>query len=199
MASKQYPFVTRKQIQQRLATEREFVVECAVILESRTRGRTAGLAPAGKSWGWMSSERAVAGRLVELARTYSISTTDMTKLRRMVARYSRQLADDLRTAQLRDHPELIEVARLFSVATDAGTPAETTAEAESDDEAQDSEQEFAQAIISALQKSPGLRAEELADRLGVLTAYLSPTLRSLVDSGALQRQGAARGTRYSVR
>ncbi len=195
-----------------------FRPECAILLEFRTRGRTAGLAPVGVSWGWMSSERVTAGRLVELARSGSISDADMAKLKGLVSRYAAEITADLRRVNLRGNPELVETARIFSEAVTGGSgEAAPSVVPPVDSEARDPEEsppteakpdettegapadETVARVIAALRQSPGLRSEELAEHLGIATAFLSPALRQLIDSGRIRRTGAGRGTRYFPR
>lgn len=150
----------------------------------------------------------------------SISDADMLKLRLMVARYAKQIADHLRRETLRLHPELAETAKIFSVPL-AGAPtlsntpapgaqdgppesspgecaAATDAEPvpESDPVAED---ETVARVTEALRATPGFRSEELAAVTRISTAFLGPALRQLIDSGWLRRTGAGRGTRYFPR
>ena len=61
------------------------------------------------------------------------------------------------------------------------------------------EDETAAAVVAALRDENGLRAEELAPRVGVTTAMLAPTLRAMVEAGILQKEGLGRGTSYRLR
>ena len=89
--------------------------ECASILQARTEQRSAGVAPVGKAWGWMSSERVVAGRLVVKSRIGMLSEEEESKLTALVSRYSRQLADHFRAIALAENPGLSVAAEKFGV------------------------------------------------------------------------------------
>ena len=213
-----YPFTSRKQITSRILTDQTFARECAIVLQARTDERDAGRAPAGKPWGWMSSQKATASKIVAKLRAGMLSSAEEAKLRKMIASYGRQLADHFRTLEIRRRPELAEVARVFGVATPA-TPAPPArggdAPAGAGEERQESadreeplrdgegvgllenrEDDTASRVVAVLAETPGLRSEEIATRTGIGTAYLGPELRAMVEAGTLRKTGAARGTRY---
>ncbi|MEI9937280.1 MAG: hypothetical protein WDO69_08635 [Pseudomonadota bacterium] len=119
-----YPFVTRKQIVARLESEPAFVKECASILQARTEQRAAGGAPSGKAWGWMSSERVVAGRLTAKSKIGMLSEEEESRLAKLVARYSRQLADHFRALAVAEDPGLSEAAERFGVGRTAPDPSD---------------------------------------------------------------------------
>jgi hypothetical protein len=119
-----YPFVTRREIAARLASEPAFVKECASVLQARTEQRVAGSAPSGKPWGWMSSERVVAGRLTAKSKIGMLSVDDEAKLAKLVSRYSRQIADHFRSLALAENPGLSEAAEKFGVLPGGSTPSD---------------------------------------------------------------------------
>lgn len=219
-SDRRYPFMSRKQVKERILRDGSFARECALVLQQRTDERDAGRAPEGRSWGWMSSQRATAGKMVIRLRARTLSAADESKLAKIVAGYGRQLADHFRTQELRRRPELAEVARVFGLGV-PGAPAPDApggkrpkpdgaseargSEAEEQPDAgrggvgaedRQAEDDAASLVASALAEAPGLRSEEIAARVGIATAYLGATLREMVKHGRLRKSGAGRGTRY---
>ena len=218
-----YPFVTRREIVGRFESEPAFVAECASILQARTEQRAAGRAPAGKPWGWMSSECVVAGRLAAKSKIGMLSIDEEVKLAKLVSRYSRQLADHFRALTLVDHPGLSAAAEKFGVLPGRSTlsdisqverePQEKAEQChpsgasepdvlEEDIEANSEpvqEDELAPRVMEFVQRMPGERTEFIAGALGTTTAMLAPTLRMMVQGRRLKKQGFGRGTRYFVR
>jgi hypothetical protein len=99
MSSNNYPFLTKKQIKEQIATDDSFVLECLGVMHSRqtehevdsktTKDRN--------KRGWMSSH---AVRGTELALKViggeSLTEEELDKARTMVGSYSKQLASHLR-------------------------------------------------------------------------------------------------------
>lgn len=210
-----YPFVTRKEIAARIATDAGFAGDCALVLEARAQQRTAGGAPAGRPWGWMSSERVVAGRLVAKLRGGSLNGSEQVKLTGLVRRYSRQLADHCRGLTLKENPALSALAAKFG-ALPAGSappilaqgqpePKEAAERCPDEDDHQPDEvesapdDELAPRVMDFVERSPGQRTDAIAKMLDTTTAMLAPTLRMLVQGKRLKKQGFGRGTRYFVR
>jgi hypothetical protein len=123
-SSSGYLFVTRKQLVVRLGSEPAFVAECAAVLQARTEQRAAGSAPPGKPWGWMSSERVVAGRLTAKSKIGMLSEEEESKLTALVSRYARQLADHFRALALQENPGLSVSAEKFGVLQGGSTPSD---------------------------------------------------------------------------
>lgn len=210
-----YPFLTRKQVHARIESEPAFMGTCARILQTRTEQRSAGTAPPGTPWGWMSSERVVAGRLVEKMSVGMLSVDDEAKLAKLVSRYSRQLADHYRTIALVENPELSAAAVKFGVLPTGFDPASVAlphAESEevagqypleedyqAEERGLDQDDELAPRVIAHAERSPGQRTDEIAKAMGTTTAMLSPALRMLVHAKKLRKQGIGRGTRYFCR
>ena len=119
-----YPFVTRRELQARLQADATFMMECAAVLQARTEQRAAGAAPVGKAWGWMSSERVIAGRLTAVSKIGMLSIDDEAKLAKLVSRYSRQLADHFRSIAIQENPGLSAAAEKFSVLPGGSTPSD---------------------------------------------------------------------------
>lgn len=123
-SSSAYPFVTRRELVARLESEPVFMKECAGVLQARTEQRAAGRAPAGKAWGWMSSERVVAGRLTAKSKIGMLSEEEESKLTALASRYSRQLADHFRALALVENPGLSAAAERFGVLPTASGPSD---------------------------------------------------------------------------
>ncbi|MEO7032878.1 MAG: hypothetical protein ABI548_03520 [Polyangiaceae bacterium] len=214
-----YPFVTRRDIAMRIATEPAFTMECAAVLQTRTEQRAAGLAPPGKPWGWMSSERVTAGKLTAKSKIGMLSSDEETKLAKLVSRYAKQLADHHRALALLENPALSAAAEKFGVGATGVNPPETsqaqpeskeTAEkchSEADDLESDREpasepapeDDLPRRAMEFIAGNAGLRTDAIARALDVTTAMLAPTLRMLVQARQLKKQGFGRGTRYFVR
>jgi len=222
-SSSGYPFVTRREIQARLESEPAFMKECAAILQNRTEQRGAGSAPSGKAWGWMSSERVVAGRLTAKSKIGMLSVDDESKLTALVSRYSRQLADHFRSLALAENPGLSVAAVKFGVLPGGSDPSdisqgppESKEMAErchpsggrqpddlEDDMEVDSEppvqDELPGRVMEFVQRMPGQRTDAIAKALDTTTAMVAPALRMLVQGRQLKKVGVGRGTRYFVR
>jgi hypothetical protein len=212
-----YPFATRRQIATRIDTEPEFARECALVLQARTVERLAGKAPSGKAWGWMSSERVIAGKLVAAVEAGTLTDADEIKLRTFVRRYSRQVAEHSRGLVLREHPELAEAAARFGVlptATAAPPPKPGAGRANPTEEPPvagpappeptavpepEPPDDRPARLLVFLRHSAGERAEAIAKALDTTTAMLGPVLREMVQGKTLQKRGVGRGTRYFVR
>lgn len=210
-----YPFLTRREIAARVEADAAFAAECALVLEARTQQRAAGGAPAGKPWGWMSSERVVAGGLVAKVHGASLTESDQTKLSALVRRYSRQLANHCRGLAIEEDPALSAVAakfgalptrRLSSSPMQAPNAVRESALTRTDEGEQQLDQaepaeddELSRRIMAYIEVAPGVRTEGIARALGVTTAILAPTLRMLVQAKRLCKQGVGRGTRYGIR
>jgi hypothetical protein len=218
-----YPFTTRREIAARLESEPAFVAECASVLQARTEQRASGGAPPGKPWGWMSSERVVAGRLTAKSGIGMLSVDDEAKLAKLVSRYSRQLADHFRALAISENPALSVAAEKFGVLPTASDPSdisqgpgnpqerakrchqseERRPDALEDDLEVDSEpiqdDPLPRRAVEFVERSSGERTDAIAKALGVTTAMLAPTLRMLVQGKKLRKQGFGRGTRYFVR
>lgn len=210
-----HPFLTRRQLAVRVNVDSAFAEDCALVLEARTQQRAEGVAPPGKPWGWMSSERVVAGRLVAKLRGGSLTEGDRGKLVGLVRRYSRQLADHCRGLAVGANPELSAVAAKFgALPVGSGPPAPVQGQLEpkeaadscpADHDAQSDEVECVEGdelpprVIAHVELAPGQRTEEIAKALDITTAMLAPALRMLVQGKQLRKQGVGRGTRYFSR
>jgi hypothetical protein len=218
-----YPFVTRKQIVARLEAQLAFVNECAAIMQARTEQRAAGNAPAGKPWGWMSSERVVAGRLTAKSRIGMLSEEEESTLGRLVSRYSRQLADHFRAIALAENPALSVAAEKFGVGRTGSNPSDisrSTRESTeipsqcppADDHQPDDlegdldadsetaqEDQLPRRLMECVERTPGQRTDAIAKALDTTTAMIAPALRMLVQGKRLKKRGVGRGTRYFVR
>ncbi len=120
MNSNNYPFLTKKQIKDQIATDDDFVVQCLTVMHSRqtehevdsktTKDRN--------KRGWMSSH-AVRGTemAIKVASGESLNDEELIMARAMVGSYSKQLASHFRQAQLAKSPELAATAAIFGVAS----------------------------------------------------------------------------------
>lgn len=118
MSSNNYPFLTKKQIKEQIATDDDFVVQCLTVMHSRQteHEQTEKTTKDRNKRGWMSSH---AVRGTELALKVESGETldeeELAKARTMVSSYSKQLASHFRQAKLAEEPELRETAAVFGV------------------------------------------------------------------------------------
>ena len=54
-------------------------------------------------------------------------------------------------------------------------------------------------MLEQVRATPGIRVEQLAEKLARPSAELKPVVAKLVASGELRKQGQRRGTRYYAR
>jgi hypothetical protein len=223
-----YPFITKAAIAARLkARETGFVQECMGIMQARHEARLVGRAAHG-GWMASQAVNAtkLAARFAASNPTkaeVALAAGILGRYVKQIAAHMRERAlhENPALAEAAARYGVGAPAAPAPPASPAGLAArpggEESAEAaagrgtqESDGEqrrptepaagAQDEqEDETARAVASVLREEPGLRAEELAPRVGMTTAMLAPTLRAMVAAGTLEKEGSGRGTRYSVR
>ena len=209
-----YPFLTKQQIRDRIAADRDFALECVAIMQTRHERRDA----ATGSCGWMSSQAATASKLAKRIAAGEATEKEVAQATALVTRYAKQLAAHFREAKLREDPGLAEAATRFGVLTDAFKAATAGAKVEpvelpvrNDGEADSSPVpdggepparepcEICQGILEHVRDGRGGRAAEIAAALGIETAGVSKHLRDLLDQGQVSKVGFGRGTTYSVR
>lgn len=209
-----YPFLTKKQLRDRIAADRDFAIECVAIMQARHERRNAGTG----SCGWMSSQAMVASKLARRIAANEATEKEVAQATALVGRYAKQLAAHFREAKLREDPGLAEAATRFGVLNDvvraaaAGAkaePAEPTAqydgEAESapalnsDEPSAKESCEICQGILDHIRDGRGGRAAEIASALGTETAEASKHLRDLLDQRRVRKAGFGRGTTYFAR
>lgn len=118
-ASNGYPFTTRKQIIDRIASEPGFVVECVRLIDGK----------------WMASHRARSAAVLAKIAAGNVSAEDLAEAVALVTPYARTISRILRERQISEgHSELMGVAAVFGVvrpssayAIPTATPAETEA------------------------------------------------------------------------
>jgi hypothetical protein len=119
-----YPFLTRRQILERIDAEPSFATECVAILQDRHERRSAG----NSSMGWMASHAARATELATKIATGEATEKERAEAVQLVRRYSKQLARVFRERELAARPDLGTQAAVFGVAPVGAqpvTPAET--------------------------------------------------------------------------
>jgi len=111
MTGNGYPFVTRRQVLERLDRDPEFVRACVAILHRRYLDRAILSPPAG----WMSShKKAGEGIHAKLASDAS-TAADIVTAAKIAKRYAKQLAKVFRDEQLAHEPGLAVAAAVFGV------------------------------------------------------------------------------------
>jgi hypothetical protein len=112
---KNYPFVTKKMIAEQLKQDEEFRMECMQIIYSRqvddereeknTKYRN------GK--GFMSSHAKAGTEIVKKMMAGEMSQEDINKMNSIIPRYTKQLAEHFRQLEIKNQPELVEVAKVY--------------------------------------------------------------------------------------
>ncbi len=127
-----YPFMTRRQILERLEADLAFAAECIAILQGRHERRRAG---GTESMGWMASHTSKATALAAKVAAGETSDKEMAEAAKLAGRYSKQLARAFRDRDLAARPELGAQAAVFGVGGGGGQqpvpatpPAGTSAE-----------------------------------------------------------------------
>lgn len=105
-ASNGYPFVSRRDVAQRIASEPSFAAECIRALDAGSK--------------WMASHRSRAAKLVARLATDSPSAEDLAEAAALAAPYARTLARILRERQIASgDPDLLAKAAVFGVVRSA--------------------------------------------------------------------------------
>jgi hypothetical protein len=113
MSSNGYPFLSRRQIRERIASEPAFVVQCFAILKERYERRAA---LTGESAGWMASHASRATTLAMKLVVGNATEKERAEAALLVAHYSKQLARVLRDREIAARPEVMAHAAVFGVA-----------------------------------------------------------------------------------
>jgi hypothetical protein len=106
-----YPFMTRRQILEKIAADSEFASDCIGILQDRYARRAEG----GPSMGWMASHAATATKLAAKVASGEASDKELVEVAKLASRYSKQLAAHFRSAEIAARPELGAQAAVFGV------------------------------------------------------------------------------------
>lgn len=107
-----YPFTTRKQIVDRIATEPAFTLECVRIVDERR--------------GWMASHRGRAAKLIERIAAGNLSPEDLAEAVALVVPYARTVSRILREREMSERPELLAQAAVFGVVRPVTVQTETS-------------------------------------------------------------------------
>jgi hypothetical protein len=127
MSSNLYPFMTKRQIKDRLATEPEFRLEALCVLHTlQTEYEQSTKSTRDKNrQGFMSSHAVNGSRVAEKIKAgEELDADDWSHVDRIAPRYSRQLAVYFRAKAIAEQPELQAVAALFSAAPKSEEPTE---------------------------------------------------------------------------
>lgn len=106
-----YPFLTRRQILEKIQADPEFVADCMGILQQRHEARGVGTT----SMGWMASHASKATALAAKVAAGEASDKELVEAAKLVARYSKQLARVFRERELAARPELGAQAAVFGI------------------------------------------------------------------------------------
>jgi hypothetical protein len=106
-----YPFVTRRQVVERLDLDAEFVMECIGLLHRRYQDRAALVPPAG----WMASHIKLGEQLFTKLSSPACMPADVAQGATLAKRYAKQIASVLRDDQIARQPGLGLAAAVFGV------------------------------------------------------------------------------------
>jgi hypothetical protein len=124
MNSNGYPFLSRRQILERIEADPSFAAECFAILQDRHERRGAG---GTESMGWMASHAARATALAAKLASGEAIEKERAEAAKLAGRYSKQLARAFRDRDLAARPELGAQAAVFGVGNGGGEhPARAT-------------------------------------------------------------------------
>lgn len=104
-ASNGYPFTTRKQVIDRIASEPAFVVECVHLIDGK----------------WMASHKTRALKVVAKLAAGNLSPEEHAEAMTLVMSYTRTISRILRERDLAARPELAAQAAVFGVVHPAAT------------------------------------------------------------------------------
>ncbi len=112
-----YPFLSKKQIADRLESDAAFVLECLQIIQARqTEHEKATLTTKDRNHrGWMSSHAVNGGKLAVKAATEGLNSEEFAKAASMVSHYTKQLASHFRAEKIATNPDLAKAAAVFGV------------------------------------------------------------------------------------
>ena len=113
-----YPFTTRRQIAEKIASDSDFVLMCLVILHDRqtafeqatrsTKDRNGrGFMSSHAVWGTRLAEKVLAGETLE--------PEEAARAMEIVSHYSKQIAAHLREEAKRANPDLAAIASCYGV------------------------------------------------------------------------------------
>jgi hypothetical protein len=110
--ARSYPFITKAQVAERIASDPDFALMAIVILADRTAARQ----PGSKAQGFMSSHEVRGTALAsKVAAGASLDAEDLAKAAEIASHYTKQISASLREEAKASSPELVEVARLYGV------------------------------------------------------------------------------------
>lgn len=187
--SYRYPFVSRRQVADRLRSDREFLLRGVSIMSERHAARQRG--ESGVT-GWGSSD----GRKVEGPSRRALDGTateeDLAILAEVVPRYARPIAATIRMEEMRNNLHLQAVAKRFGVRTPERPATEAT------EDAAESTSPLEVAINGLLVAQGKARSGEIVAALQMERQPVIECLRRMTDQGRLRRIGSGGGTYYEI-
>ncbi len=116
----QYPFRSKSSIKEDIETSDSFMLSCLqIMLDRQTDFEQESKSTVVKNRrGFMSSHAVVGTALAVKATTEGLNAEETDKARSIVLRYTKQLAEHFRAADIAANPELKAVAAMFSADVD---------------------------------------------------------------------------------
>lgn len=99
MSNNGYPFISRKQVVERLASEPAFVIECVRLIDAK----------------WMASHKTRASKVIAKIAAGNLSPEDLVEAISLISPYARTISRMLRERDLAARPELAAQAAVFGV------------------------------------------------------------------------------------
>ncbi len=113
MSSNGYPFVTKNEVSQRIASEPAFALECVRLVDERR--------------GWMASHKARAAKLAAKIADGNLSPEDFAEAVALAVPYARTVSRVLREKEMAESPQLAVQAAVFGVVRPTTVQTETSA------------------------------------------------------------------------
>ena len=113
-SSNAFPFVSRREVRSRIAEDEAYALECVATIQRRHERRLAGESVT-RPCGWMSSHSSIGPELAVKTANGTATEEEIARAVAIVGRYSKQIALELRSDELRRRPDLTAVAARFGI------------------------------------------------------------------------------------
>lgn len=99
MSNNGYPFISRKQVVERLVSDPAFVIESMRLIDGK----------------WMASHKTRASKVIAKIATGNLSPEDLVEAISLISPYARTISRMLREREMAERPDLMGVAAMFGV------------------------------------------------------------------------------------
>lgn len=105
-----YPFISKRAVTERIASESAFALECVRLVDERR--------------GWMASHKTRASKVVAKIAAGNLSPEDLAEAISLISPYARTISRVLREKEMAERPELAAQAVVFGVVRPTTTQVE---------------------------------------------------------------------------